>query len=154
VRAAVRDIDPSSDWREVSGEGVRYCVPATWAISVEQLRRNAQRPNVWRGDRGGVGASRSSTIEMDFPRAQIGPGKVDGFFEGTIGGSVAEFFHRPVRRPQDPRATRTETLRSGYETYALWREQGVYFHGYAETMNAVARIRLVFQTARFDNGSH
>jgi hypothetical protein len=90
---------------------------------------------------------------MDFPRAHVGPGTVDSYFRGQIGGEAAEIWHRRYQRSTDPVRVRSEPDVHGYETFALWRERGVYLQGSGRTLDDIALLRLVFQTVRFGNAS-
>jgi hypothetical protein len=138
-----------ADWRLIRTEDVRYCVPATWTIRQDQLKRYPSSMNVWSGEGGGVATRYSSTLDMDWPRAQLAPGMVNDLSEQKIAGTSVEIFHRPVRQPATSREVRSTTYTGGYETYAIWREKNVYFHGWARDLGTVSKMKLVFLTARF-----
>jgi hypothetical protein len=131
VRRDVKGIEASADWRQVTVEGVRFCVPATWAVSGEELRKTQRRPASWSGEGGGLTVNHSRTINQDFTRLNGG----DGFMQAEIGGHRAQIFHQP-NQSASPLAVQEyyKPKPGGYLTYAVWHDLGVYFAGSARNM--------------------
>jgi hypothetical protein len=127
VRAAQSDSVP---WREVSGNGFTFCVPADW---------RASGPDTWRGGGG--------SVSWD-PRGTRIPVTVRRMDSRAPSPSPAE--RRETTETIDGQSVRLTTFRSGteYLTIAAWTSGLVNFSGRAGSQREAELHLEIYRTVR------
>ena len=147
MREDIEGLNASDDWRLVEGPGIHHCVPARW----QRLER--VNGDYWYGDSAGMYAWRAS-INQYFGSTEPGGHRID-YTMKTIGGVAAEMWysrvadHARAKRKMGDNMADANKHGYDYESYAIWRKEGLAITGLAGSRTGIQTLRRIYQTVRF-----